>query len=185
MTDVWGEDLVLDFEEVRNNALEQNFYGPYNKLLYKIFNRNGFSVTPQVYPVLERKERIDFFVEYRVTVHKQVVFILEVKAPGSLQFMSSREEADRQMRKRLADLTPLCPLPSLRGVSAFGTRIAYYTGNKAARRIVPQMIIGSVEEMTDVAPSTWWDSDILETNGALKFSGVLQQVLNECLELQV
>jgi len=111
------------------------------------------------------------------------VFLLEVKAPGSLQFMSSREEADRQMRKRLADLTPLCPLSLLRGVSAFGTKIAYYTGDKAARRITPQMITGSTEEMTDVAPSMWWDSDILEVDGGTRLKRTLEQVLNECLAL--
>jgi len=59
MADVWGEDLVLDFEEVISGK-EQNFYGPYNKLLYSIFNRRGFSVTPQAYPVLERNFREDF-----------------------------------------------------------------------------------------------------------------------------
>jgi hypothetical protein len=52
-------------------------------------------------------------------------FFLEIKPPGSL-YGSKREEADEQVRRRFRDPAPVLTIPTLHGVSAFGTRLAFY-----------------------------------------------------------
>ncbi|KAJ3392225.1 hypothetical protein HDU92_008577 [Lobulomyces angularis] len=56
---------------------------------------------------------------------------------GTQQFASSRQEANEQLRKRLIDIGPLCPLGDLYGVSTFGTKYTIYNYIKDNHCIEP------------------------------------------------
>ncbi len=50
------------------------------------------------------KESTDYIVYYEVLLENVPVFVLELRAPTAINFISTGEEADNQIRKRLGDL---------------------------------------------------------------------------------
>jgi hypothetical protein len=65
------------------------------------------------------------------------VFFLEIKPPLSLPYDSKRKEADEQMRHQFRDHATVLNTPTLHGISAFGTRLAFYEYNLATHDIQP------------------------------------------------
>ncbi|KAJ6585280.1 hypothetical protein B0H19DRAFT_1250142 [Mycena capillaripes] len=57
---------------------------------------------------------------------RQPVFVLEIQAPSTLQTQSSRRDANRQIRRRIEDLSPHCRLDVLYGINAFGANNCIY-----------------------------------------------------------
>ncbi|KAF9444434.1 hypothetical protein P691DRAFT_677586, partial [Macrolepiota fuliginosa MF-IS2] len=111
------------------------FYGPYNKLLHALFPTDtDFTVTPQ-YLQIGSTRVVNFLVTYEVLPRNRPVFVLALKAPRELVYISNRQDADEQMRRRLADLRDTCPIPTLHGVCTMGTRLCFYhvpSGNQNA-----------------------------------------------------
>ncbi|KAJ3379268.1 hypothetical protein HDU92_006782 [Lobulomyces angularis] len=181
MASIWNENVVKRFRSVPPNPRENDFHAPYNKLLCTEFDITGkYSVAPQAYPQPNTKSTIDFFVEYTIEVNDEPVLLLEITIPSLLKFISSREEADEQIRKRLKDIGPLCPLGNLYGVSAFGTKYAIYNYMKDSRRIEPAPIPSDPNLTVDTAPIERWNKDLMEKDGALHLKELFQCVVQMC-----
>jgi hypothetical protein len=175
--------ILARFQRIPPNPRENDYYGPFNKLLNFLFPTNSdFTVAPQSCPDPASKESIDFLIEYTVSFHDFPVLVIEINAPSRLRLMSAQDEVDIQIRKRLADLT-LCPLPRLRGFSAFGSDLCYYykEGND---RIVPVAIRRSDIYEVDAAPQEWWSHNILGAAGADFLRREVAAIANECKALE-
>lgn len=108
------------------------------------------------------------------------MLFIEVKAPGSFTLNSKRKEADDQMRDRFLALRNSIVTPRLPGISAFGTRLAFYEYVSATTRLTPPAIVPDPEYLNDVAPAGPWADDLLDVNGATRVRQVVQDVLAMC-----
>ncbi|KAH8991298.1 hypothetical protein EDB92DRAFT_690748 [Lactarius akahatsu] len=179
----WPPKVTKRFSTVPANARENDFYGPYNKLLYTLFPPDSdYTVAPQSHAVLTSHDSVDFVIEFEVLLEDKPVFFLEIKEPRKLAFESAREGADNQMRKRMRDLAPACPLDTLNGVSAFGTQLSFYTYDNQ-RRLLPARISPHPDIETDTAPLDRWDCNILEDEGAQRFKDLVEEIKRKCDEL--
>jgi hypothetical protein len=151
------------FETLPMMALDTDFYGAYNKLLYHLFPADtNFLVSPGAYP---RRNPSDSSVEFTIFYNEMPVLLLQVKSPESLQWPSARENADIENRRRLRDLRSLCPLPKLYAVSAFGTKLRFYAASEN-EGINPPLSPSDPRSLADTIPLNRWNSDILEEEGA-------------------
>jgi hypothetical protein len=82
--------------------------------------------------------------------------------------------------------TESCPLPTLYGVSALGTKLCFYSLNVRETDLVimPQAIPRDPILVTDTAPADRWAFDILEPAGEARFREVIQEIINGCLALR-
>ena len=182
----WPKHVQARFDSIPVNPRENDYYAPYNKLLYSLFPADTpFTVAPQSYPLPESRESLDFLIEYQILLDNVPVFILEIKSITKFAFVSSREEADQQIRKRLRDLVDVCPLLQLHAVSAFGTKLCFYVASSGQRRmtVTPARINADAELLVDTAPRARWDCDILEEQGAIRFRDVIEQIKKGCADL--
>jgi hypothetical protein len=179
----WSSKILKRFSTIPPNARESDFYAPYNKLLYTLFPADSdYTVAPQLYSILNSRNSVDFIIEFEVLLEDKPVFFLEIKEPTKIIFKSAREEADNQMRKRMGDLAPSCPMDTLNGMSAFGTRLSFYTYDKQTR-ILPDRILPDPHLETDTAPLNRWDCDILEDEGAQRFQDLVAEIKTKCEQL--
>lgn len=171
---MWSDNILQRFNSIPANPRENDYYAPYNKLLNYIFPPDTeFTVVPQSYPVPESRDSIDFVIEYLIEVQNKPVLILEIKSPSNIKFLSKRQEADNQIRRRLRDIADLCPLDKLYGISAFGTDIRAYNIDKNYD-ILPERIPEDQKRIIDTAPKDQWNIDILTLEG----SKVLEDIFN-------
>ena len=177
---MWPAKVLRQFNLVPQNPQESDFHGAYNKLLNFYFPPDSdFSVFPQ-YHRLGSKESIDYVVLFEIFLANRPVFVLELKAPSSIEFISTRAEADEQIRTRLGDLAGHCPLPTLHGVSAIGTKLCFYTIDKATMEMTPQQIARHPTRVNDIAPAHRWDCDILAPGGETRLKAVFQEIIEGC-----
>ncbi|PCH44514.1 hypothetical protein WOLCODRAFT_76327, partial [Wolfiporia cocos MD-104 SS10] len=78
-----------------------DLHAAYSKLLYTLFPTDtDFTVVPQHTPELHEEstghEVTGFLVVLEVSLENRPVLILELKPPRDLQYVSSREAADRE-----------------------------------------------------------------------------------------
>ncbi|KAI9464036.1 hypothetical protein BJY52DRAFT_1251206 [Lactarius psammicola] len=176
----WASKITKRFNTIPANARENDYYAPYNKLLYTLFPADSdYTVAPQSYSVLNSRGSVDFIIEFEVLLEDKPVLFLEIEEPKKIAFQSAREEADNQMRKRMVDLAPACPLDTLSGVSAFGTQLSFYTYDKQTR-ILPARISPHPHMETDTAPLNHWDCNILEDEGAQRFQDLVAEIKRKC-----
>jgi hypothetical protein len=74
-------------------------------------------------------------------------------------------------------------LPTLHAVSAFGTRLAFYSKAKD-HQIVPGGIPPNPVLLTDTAPSDWWSCDVLEEKGRQRFRSLVTEIVQACENLE-
>ncbi len=116
--------VMKRFSTIPPYPRENYFLGPYNKLLHTFFPADSdYTVIPQSYSFLDSYGSANTIIEFEVVFEDNPVFFLQIKESQSLAVLSARGNADDQMRKRMRDLAPNCPLDTLHGVSAFGTRL--------------------------------------------------------------
>uniref|UniRef100_A0A6B2LLD0 Uncharacterized protein n=1 Tax=Arcella intermedia TaxID=1963864 RepID=A0A6B2LLD0_9EUKA len=166
--------MERELEYERDTTVEKLYYPAYNLLLYTSFPATEGYVVAPVTLLEHNNDSIDFTVGYVVEVNKGPVFFVEMKAPANLQFGSKREEADVQMRRHFIQLLQECQFGELHGISVFGTKIAYYVGDKKTKAVAPLR-----GEFTN-PPLDWWDNDILEMNGANKLRQVFADIKRNC-----
>jgi hypothetical protein len=179
----WSNNVLNRFKAVPDNPRENDFYAPYNKLLSILFPADSqYTVAPQANPYNNSKESVDFIIEFHVFYDAVPVFVVEVKGPSALVYPSTREEADVQMRGRLRDLVGQCPLSNLRGVSAIGTKLCFYTARQTGNNLTvePQRIPADPQLTTDTAPQSRWDVDVLEEDGFIRLTEVVSMIKKEC-----
>lgn len=173
---MWTDRIVQRFKIIPLNPRENDYYAPYNKLLNYVFPPDtDFTVVPQSYPVPESRDSIDFVIEYLIEIQNRPVLILEIKSPNSIKFLSKRQEADNQIRRRLRDIVDLCPLERLYGVSAFGTDICIYNIDKNYE-IIPERIPEDRKKIIDTAPRGQWSIDILTQEGSSMLEDIFSYI---------
>ncbi|KAF9781302.1 hypothetical protein BJ322DRAFT_1011277, partial [Thelephora terrestris] len=79
-------------------------------------------------------------------------------------------------------LIDACPLPVLHGVSAFGTKLYFYSITKAGL-ISPGRILATPQYVTDTAPVGRWNYDILTAEGEAELRRIVQVITTECAQL--
>lgn len=181
----WPVRLVNLFANVNPHAMEKEFYPAYNVLLNQVFTFNeGFVVAPVTEPV-ESRMSIDFTVgyEYVIEENNQPVLFLEIKPAYTITSKANRKSADHQMRERFIQLFERCPIDTLYGISAFGTRICIYHVTRENGIIQPIAIEDHVNIMIDSAPLDRWNIDILNVQGRMQLNGIFNLVKQMCANL--
>jgi len=203
----WSSKITRAFATIQggDNIHENQYYGPYNKLLYTIFPADtDFAVSPNYLPPNDDDGGADFTMSFELTFRQRPVLILEVKPPQHLLFHLKRETADTHIRCHLIDLSGawccyrsrprdlttnfllsgLAALPVLYGISAIGTRLCFYEFEKGPRRMTPQRIPSDHQSVVDVAPREQWNCDILESDGEQRLRALATQITEACERLQ-
>lgn len=160
--------------------LESDFTpAAYNKLLHTLFPVDTpYTVYPQVHRHADSvtpSARTTFTVYYKHVP----VFLLDLHSYPTLTRISGREAADDHIRMHMRDLLPYCPLATLNAVSAFGTRLCFYSINTGGG-IAPIRPTVDVDENHDPTPIDWWDYDLLDFDGASRLEGVVKKIRNVC-----
>ena len=110
---------------------------------------------------------------------------VEIMPLSSIDRLSTRADADSQMRRRFAELYDATP-SLFTGISAFGHIVCKYELNKELNnRIIPPPTRGSDERVVDVAPRTRWDLDLTTAPGAARILNIFQEVKNVMLNEDV
>ncbi|RPA96093.1 hypothetical protein L873DRAFT_1616262, partial [Choiromyces venosus 120613-1] len=155
---------------------ESKFYGPYNVLLNYLFPfEEEYVVVPQYKRSAELKS-VDFTTIFLVRHKHHPVFVVVVKSSGSLRHISSRQEADLQMRERLVPLFEDVEIETLYGASAMGTKLCLYTLDMASRWLKPYVIDSNPEFLTDTAPADRWNVDIMTPEGEERLREVVRHI---------
>jgi hypothetical protein len=169
-----------------NTIVENEYYGVYDKILNKVsFTDEIFTIEPQY--ILPQAvglppndfvgvPTIDFVVTYVVEVNDRPIFFLEIKPPLYLDHISSRVDADAQMRTRFRSLYEDTPTPRLHGISVIGQRLAFYCLDKANGHVDPNYVAPSTDYMVDTIPAERWDADITTEEGYQRFMVVINDV---------
>ena len=167
---------LLDTETIENK-----FYGLYDSIIHECFPTTQFTITPQ-YPTAEATTggtgAIDFAITYVIEPleFESPVFFIEVKAPTHLPSITTRKDAENQVRYRFRQLAHLVQIPKLYGVSALGRQLSYYTYDKASGRVEPGVLTDSTEVVVDTAPLVRWNTNIMEEEGRAKFLAVVEEI---------
>ncbi|KAL6308958.1 hypothetical protein BKA93DRAFT_724946 [Sparassis latifolia] len=181
----WPNRVLAQFALVPPNSRENEYYGPYNKLLNYLFPPDSpYTVVPQYLQPASAKG-IEYVVLFEIVVENRPIFILEVKEPVDLEYVSARESADDQIRHCIEDLVGRCPIPTLHAVSAMGTRLCFYRQDTGpgAGPILPIGIARHPERVNDVARAERWDCDILDPEGEARFRAVVEEIKVGCVDL--
>jgi hypothetical protein len=172
----WPDSVTEQFSLVdRFTTDESDFYGPYNTLLFELFPpQEHYQVSPQFKRITGS---VDYTILYIVRKRKVPVIFLEIRTSLALDKISSRTEADDQMRKRFVEFaSSSIPTPKLVGLSALGTHFCVYEYTTANKQLLPVRIIHDPQFLIDRAPQVWWNHDILDPAGEIKLREVVEEV---------
>jgi hypothetical protein len=138
-------------------------------------------VVPQYLKAASR-DSADFIFCFEIRLENKPVLIVELKDPAAIQRISTRAEADDQIRRRIIDLAENCPLGTLHVVSALGTKLCFYSLDvkNRASRINPPRIDRDPDTVNDYAPAERWDRDVLEASGEDKLLAVINEIKAGC-----
>ncbi|TDL14991.1 hypothetical protein BD410DRAFT_778501 [Rickenella mellea] len=182
---MWPEKVQRQFDIAQaagNDALENVLHAPYNKLLNTLFPVDtDFTVIPN-FQEINSNRSADYLVTFEIFLENRPVFVLELKREKDFSLKSKRSAADDQLRERLGDLIDTCPLPLLHGVSAYGTKLCFYSITKAGL-ITPKKIPVSPLYQTDTAPADRWNYDILTAEGEAEFRRIVEFIITECAKI--
>ncbi|TFK23228.1 hypothetical protein FA15DRAFT_695227 [Coprinopsis marcescibilis] len=202
----WPNKIARQFQIIPEQASEQELHGPFNKLLnhlfppdseYTVVPRSSFAITAknrEPNPDTGKPPELGFML-FEVQYENLPVLIVLLTAPIVVDSPLAREMADAQMRSQLvsssgeysaADVTSspeLCPLGTLRGISAFGTKLCYFScdTNASKPEIYPSVILRELANgLEDLAPRDRWSSDLLDREGAAQLREVVENIKAEC-----
>ncbi|PWW74186.1 hypothetical protein C7212DRAFT_299163 [Tuber magnatum] len=181
----WPSKIVKSFEiaKVQGAKDESRFYGSYNILLNYLFPfEQDFVVSPQ-YKRPRQSRSVDFTTIFIVSHDEHPVFFLEIKASNHIQQISTRKDADKQMRERIETIFDSIKIDTLYGISALGTRLCVYTIPRESGDIEPRAIVENPDRVTDTAPEGHWNIDILDPEGEKRVRDVVACVKAMCPEL--
>ncbi|KDQ09034.1 hypothetical protein BOTBODRAFT_165233 [Botryobasidium botryosum FD-172 SS1] len=169
----------------RAAAHESLFYGPYNTLLHHLFPpQEHFMVVPK-YRTPRAGSSADctaIFIVYQVQIQTPI-FFLEIKPPFHFDELSSREAADGQMRDSFREFVEALQIPILHGVSALGTRLAFYQYDAESTIIKPIAIPRDPIRVNDTAPQVLWHTDVLSDEGVQLIGLVVDEIKEMCQEI--
>jgi hypothetical protein len=181
-TPPWPEIIMRSFSASGTAILNQfePHYGSWNRLLNTVFPPDtAFEVIPCVPPATP-EDAIDYFILFLIYVEATPVFMVEVRPPSTFRYPSGRRSADAQLRRQIGDLVTDMKTPVLHGISAVGTKMAFYKYSRDTNCIEPWRITLDPNRLIDLAPQEWWALDILEEEGAQKFKDIVEEVKEMC-----
>lgn len=165
------------------------FYGPYNMLLNYLFPMEGsYMVSPQSnFP--GQSKSTNSTMTFIVTHNGHPVLFVEVRPSSHVDRVSSRESADKQMRKRFKDLVADTQVPKLYGMSVLGTRVCFYSYRKEGVAgygggIFPRTLQGDKDMATDTAPAGRWQTDVLDPDGIKTLGNIVGHIHDMLTQLQ-
>ena len=182
---MWPEKVLRQFHAVPANCKESDFCGRYNKLLSCYFPANtDFTVVPH-YLKAGLRDSADFIVCFEVRLENKPLLIVQLKDPATIQHISTRAEADDQIRRRVIDLAEHCPLGTLHAVSALGTMLCFYSLDVKNRAVMidPPRMDRDSDMVIDYAPAERWNLDVLEASGEDKLLAVINEITAGCARL--
>ena len=96
----WTNKIIFSFQTVPTNPSESDYDDPYNKLLYTLFpSDTDYTIVPHYVP--GSVESLDPIFRYEVlfenNFENKTVFILDLKSPKQLCYISQRGEADQHI----------------------------------------------------------------------------------------
>jgi len=181
MSNVWLDSVIRRFQRIPNNPTEKDYYAPFDKLLNSEFDTHDkYTVAPQSFPISSSYKSIDFYIEYQIQLEDKPILIIEIKIENKLKSLSSRKEADSQIRQRLVDIYEECPLNKLYGISFFGTYYSIYYLDKGTMKIYPDAINDDINKIIDVAPVENWNKNIMNTQDAIKLKNIFTKIIDDC-----
>ncbi|KAK0183782.1 hypothetical protein F5146DRAFT_1079464 [Armillaria mellea] len=178
----WPDKVLRQFAATPPNPIENEYHGAYNKLLNTLFPPDtDFTVVPQ-YLETNSLKGADFIVMFEILLHNKPVLILELQKPSHIMYSSTRQLADDQIRQRMGDVSGQCPIPTLHGISAIGTRLCFYRLdlNQAHLQIIPPAIPRDPRYIIDTAPEERWDCSVLDVQGEAKLRAVVDEIKQAC-----
>jgi len=181
---MWPEKVIRQFSTVPQFPSEADYHGPYNKLLYTLFPPDtDFVVVPQRFP--QSKNAADFVFMYEIRHGTRPVLVIELMPPRHLSLLSKRQEADLQVRSRFFDVAASCPIGTLYGISAMGTKLRFYTLDLTLpnSHIMPEYVAPNLAYMVDTVPARHWEYDILTPQGEDKLREVAEAIIAACANL--
>lgn len=162
---------------------ETELYGPYNALLDFCFPwEEGWNVVPQ-YRQPRNRDTIDFTTVFLVARRKIPVFFMDIKPAAHVRNLSTRASADEQMRDRFAVLEEFVQTPRLHAFSALGSRLAHFDLICDDMELTPSEIPRNPRRITDTAPASLWNIDVLTETGFAQFMDVVADVKQMSLVL--
>ena len=185
---MWPQYILDHFARIPDNTtIENKYYGVYNTILDReCFNTAQFTVQPQ-YALPNAQTPgippVDFLVTYVVEVNDLPVFFLEIKPPNHREHISTRADADQQIRERFRSLYDLVLIPRLHGISVMGQQLAFYCLHKPSGLVTPEYVAPSAVRLTDTAPKARWDVDVTTEEGYQRFMEVVEYVKQMTLAL--
>ena len=184
MTTPWPQWMTISFQIATQPEFANDgsaYYGSYTRLLYHLFGVDGpFEVALQHHIPETPHDAFDVVAIFTVEVKKHPVFFIQVKPPSYFRFDSKRRQADDQMRDHFGDLRTELITPRLPGISAFGTRIAFYECTLATNALTPRAIAPNPDLLSDTFPAEQWNYDILEAAGIDKMRETARDVRAMC-----
>ncbi|KAH6889079.1 hypothetical protein BKA70DRAFT_886288 [Coprinopsis sp. MPI-PUGE-AT-0042] len=189
----WPIRIARQFQIVPENGSESDLCGPYNKLLNHLFPpESEFTVIPRSHIQMTARERPPDtqigdhphlgFMFFEVEHDNLPVLLLLMARPSALESPLAREMADAQMRMHLLSRVELCPTKTLRGISAFGTRLCFFTVDigEGGSTIDPVAILKNTEVgLEDVAPLERWSTDLMSAEGEEQVCKVVESIKEE------
>lgn len=88
------------------------------------------------------------------------MLFIEIKPSDHIHHISTRREADNQMRERFEKLFGKVKIDKLSGISTLGTRVCFYEINPQSGYIEPEAIPDDLVRIKDVAPAHRWSLDV-------------------------
>ncbi|KAG8913505.1 hypothetical protein FRC00_002272 [Tulasnella sp. 408] len=138
---------------------------------------NDFTVVPNFQ---ESSTRDGLYLSFSLDVYlddKPFLLVDINKRPSNLRYISKREEADIQMRRRLHDFIGDCPISTLYGISAFGTKVCFYKLDTAEGSVIdPPLIPRDLGGATDGIPESQWSEDVLDSGVEDELYGGLREI---------
>ncbi|KAF9478776.1 hypothetical protein BDN70DRAFT_859523 [Pholiota conissans] len=173
---MWPAKILRLFQTVPPNPSDCDFLGPFNALLYTLFPPETDFVVVPTYS--QDPDSVEFTVMFEVRLFNDTFLIVELNPPGYHGVLSRRQIADDQIRIRMRDIFGSCPLETLHGVSAFGTKLCFYSIHTRDKHpaIMPFGIPSDPVRLNDTAPASRWDCDILELAGEERFRAVVEEI---------
>jgi len=181
----WPPKIIKSFEIAGPAGVrdESRFYGPYNTLLTYLFPfEQDFTVAPQ-YKRPQQSRSVDFTTIFIVSHDEHPVFFMEIKASSHIERISTRADADKQMRERINTIFDSVKIDTLYGISALGTRLCVYKTQRESGDIEPQGIVENPLRVTDTAPLERWNINLLEPEGERRVREIVAHINEMCPEL--
>ncbi|KAJ7481688.1 hypothetical protein FB451DRAFT_1030529 [Mycena latifolia] len=174
----WPRPIMAAFRAARVTG-ENDMYGAWNKLLAQLFPiSTEFIVHTHYGDEAGRKTADHDGMVFLISYSHYPVLVLQIKPEASLGTPSARVQADDQIRSRLLDLFPECPLPTLYGISAFGRR--FHIIKKTGSSISPPYIPRDPTYTTDVVPASLWRDSAIRSAGADQLNALATLITTAC-----